>query len=397
MLSLTDWVDLAAERLVSAASRIVRRREKLAVFFSGGTDSRLAAAALKAAGGEPLLVTLADGENMEVKVARLAAKALDLPHRVVLRDEHWYLRSLPNIVYEAGAGYVWIHGHFAKAATQIAKDHGIERFMLGDLCEAFSKLCCSVDRAGGNMWTPDEFVGGFDTLRLPLYRPTNRDQTLLLLNADVRSEVVNGLRDEILEQYARISSTCGDPIVAGDQCLRWDSVQTIPTFFMFLDLRSSVSEGNIMLDPDVHELFETMPSRFRNNMNLGALIIRKLSPRAAWVMNANSMVPMFWPPAIHKFTRSVKPVLGRLRRSLVSNTYRTTGSWPKHSMLYQRDPEWRHVFHDALSRVESLGPNLFDQNAVLQCWADFTAGDNDRAGDVEKLAQLGMLSRILKS
>ncbi|MBI4937977.1 MAG: hypothetical protein HY846_07135 [Nitrosomonadales bacterium] len=394
-LRLSGWVDLAAERLITAASRLVRSGEKMAVFFSGGTDSRLAAAALKAAGGNPLLVTLGDSENLEAKVARMAAKALGLPHQFVLRDDLWYLRTLNSTVYETGGNYVWIHGHFAAAAARVAKETGAGSFVLGDLCEAFSKLCCSVDRAGGSLWSPEEFAGAFDSLRLPLYRPANKEATLSLLNAKIRADVENGLRREITGLYKRICPASTDPLIVGDQCLRWDSVQTIPTYFMFLDVRSEASERNIMLDSDVHELFEKLPSRFRNEMNLGALLIQKLHPSAAWVMNSNSLLPMVFPPSAHKLARRIKPVLGKLRRSLFSNTYRTTGSWPMHSMLYSTNPEWRRSFEDTLGQADLFDPELFDRDAIRRCWQAFLLGEGDRAGDVEKLVQLGILSRML--
>jgi hypothetical protein len=396
-LSLTDWVNLTSERLLSAASRLVQSGENLAVFFSGGTDSRLAAAALKAAGGSPLLVTLGDGENLEVKVARKTAKALGLRHKVIWRDNLWYLRSLENAVYETGGNYVWIHGHFSEAAASVSEEYGATSFILGDLCEAFSKLCCSVDQAGKERWSPEEFVSAFDQLRLPLYRPANRESTLSLLNAKIRAEVETSIVSEITDYYGKVSDASKDPLILGDQCLRWNSVQTIPTFFMFMDLRSSVPERNMMFDANVHEVLEMLPSRFRNEKNLGALLIHKLHPRAAWVMNSNSMLPMCWPPAAHKLTRRIKPILGKARRFIFGNTYRTTGSWPKHSILYATDPEWRRSFESILNQADLFDPEIFDRDAIRQCWHEFLLGKADRVGDVEKLVQLGILSRMLKA
>ena len=396
-LSLKGWIDVVTDRLVTAAARLLRNEKNIAVFFSGGTDSRLAAAALKAAGGNPLLVTLGDSDNLEVKVARMAAKALDLPHEVVIRDKQWYLRSLPTAVYESGGSYVWTHAHFSAAAESVATKSGRHCFVLGDLCEAFSKLCCSVDQAGHGLWTPEGFVSAFDSLRLPNYRPTNKNTTLSLLNVNIRADVGNGLQREIREQYAKVRTASDDPLIVGDQCLRWESVQTIPTFFMFLDLRSSVRERNIMFDFDMHETLERMPSRFRNERNLGALLIHKLHPRAAWVMNSNSMLPMFWPPAAHKMARRIKPILGKLRRSIFSDNYRTTGSWPKHSILYATDPEWRGSFDNILAQADLFDEEFFDRDAIRRCWRAFLAGESDRTADVERLVQLGMLAHILQS
>ena len=105
------------------------------IFFSGGTDSRLAACAVKAAGGDPLLVTLADSANLEVKVARQAARALGCRHRVFLRDRLYYLRSLNRAVFESGGSYLWTHAHFSEAAASLSEHEPGASFMLGDFLE----------------------------------------------------------------------------------------------------------------------------------------------------------------------------------------------------------------------------------------------------------------------
>jgi asparagine synthetase B (glutamine-hydrolysing) len=51
--TMTEWVDFTSDRLVRSASRLARHCHRPAVFFSGGVDSRLTAAALKAAGEPP--------------------------------------------------------------------------------------------------------------------------------------------------------------------------------------------------------------------------------------------------------------------------------------------------------------------------------------------------------
>lgn len=395
--SVGDWVELAAERLVRAASRLVRRNNNMAVFFSGGADSRVTAAALKAAGGDPLLVTLGDSRNLEVRVASAAARALGLRHEVLLRDPRWYLRKLPRAVYETGAAYVFTHGHFSGAVSGVTERFGVDSFLLGDLCEAFSKLFCASDGAGGRLWTPEEFVASFDSIRLPLYRPENRARTLLLLNGDVRADVEAGVGREILQRYAKLSSVSDEPLIVGDHCFRWESAPTLPTFYMFTDLRAAAADRNIMLDPDVQELLELLPATMRTSHNLGARLIHRLQPLAAWMPNSNSLLPMCWPPAAHKMSRRVKPVLGKVRRALLGDSHRTTGSWPKHSVLYVTEPAWRKRFEGVLENGDLFDPALFDRDAVRGCWRNFAAGDHTLGADVEKLLQIGLTQQLMRS
>jgi hypothetical protein len=395
--SVGNWVDLAVERLVRAASRLVRGSRKPTIFFSGGVDSRLTAAALKAAGGDPLLVTLGDGRNLEVRVASMAAKALGLRHKVILRDKHWYFRTLQRAVYETGASYEFTHGHFSEAASRVSEEFGSDIFLLGDLCEAFSKLFCSANGVGGRLWTPEEFVGAFDSLRLPLYRPADRAGTLSLLQADVRTDVEEAVRRKIMERYQQVSAVSSDPLIVGDYFLRWESAPTLPTFYMFLDLRATAAERNIMFDPDVYELLQWLPSSLRHSKNFGARLIHRLQPLAAWMPNSNTILPLCLPPEAHRLSRRVRPFLGKLRRKLIGDSRQTTDSWPNHAFLYVTDPTWRKSFENVLADGDLFDYELFDRDAIRHCWQAFVDGEHRRVADVQKLLQLGLTTRLLQS
>jgi len=393
--SLQDWLDLARGRLVGSAARLLRRSRRPAIFFSGGVDSRLAAAALKAAGGDPLLVTLGDSRNIEVRVASAAAKALSLTHKVILRDHYWYCRSLPRSVYETAASYVFTHGHFSRAAKQISMECGSDVFLLGDLCEAFSKLLCSTNGVQGRLWTSEEFADRFDSLRLPLYRPVNRNATLSLLKGALRTDVLDGMRRQIMERYERVLTVSEDPLIVGDYFFRWQSLPTIPTFFMFLDLRSVAAERNLMLDPDVLDLLQLLPSNIRDGRNFGSQLIGRLRPQAAWIPNANTLLPLRWPASMHKASLRMKPYLGRFRRRAIGDSHRTSGSWPNHAFSYVHRPAWRKIFESVLSDGDLFDSSIFDVDAVRRCWQAFVEGDHRRVGDIEKLLQLGLTKRLL--
>jgi hypothetical protein len=392
-----NWVKIATERLVQAASRLVCVNRQPAIFFSGGVDSRLTAAALKAAGGDPVLVTLGDNRNLEVQVASAAAKALGLRHKVILRDKHWYFRALPQAVYQTGAGYVFTHGHFSVAARQVHDEFGTDSFLLGDLCEAFSKLFCSVNGNLGRLWMPEEFVGAFDCLRLPHYRPLNAVDTLSLLNARVRTYVKQALRCQILERYQKLSCVSTDPLIVGDYFFRWESAPTLPTFYMFLDLRAVAAERNIMFDRDVYEMLQWLPSDLRHNKNFGARLIHRLRPLAAWIPNSNTLLPLCLPPAAHELNRRVKPLLGKIRRKLVGGSHRTTGAWPNHAFLYVTDAAWRKTFEAVFADLDLFDGEIFDRDAIQQSWQAFLKGDHWRVADVEKLLQLGLTTKLLRS
>jgi hypothetical protein len=151
-----------------------------------------------------------------------------------------------------------------------------------------------------------------------------------------------------------------------------------------------------MFDRDVHELLERLPSKMRNENNLGAHVIQRLQTRAAWVMNSNSLLPMIWPMRIHKISKRMKPILGNVRRFLIGSSYRTTGSWPHHRILYVSDPQWRQYFERILGNTDLFDEKIFEIGTIRRYWEDFSNGNLSRCSDIEKLVQIGLLSRLLR-
>ena len=394
--SIASWIDLACERLVHSASRIARQSAKPAVFFSGGVDSRLTAVALKAAGADPLLVTLGDGRNLEIKVAERAAAAIGLRQVTIFRDKHWYLPGLSKAVFESGGNFAWGHAHFSRAVRDIRARFGTDVFLLGDLCEALSKLFCSVDNQRRTIWTGGEFAREIDSVRLPLYRPRNCDKTLALLNPGFRRQAEAALLEDISERYEQICDASSDPWIVADRFFRWDSVATLPTFSMFLDVRGVAAERNLMLDKDVLDLLESAPSSIRNGANLGALIIRRLNPGASKVPNSNSLLPLCWPPTAHKLSKKCKPHFGRIRRFLLGRSHRTTGAWPEKSALYGTDPVWRDYIEKLLSNADLFPAHLFDHQQILHSWHALQGGDSTVASDLDKLINFGVMTALTR-
>ena len=391
-MSRNEWVDLVAQRLRKSATRILNSVNNPMIFFSGGVDSRLTAAAMRAVGGKPILVTLGDDVNLEVRVAKKAATALDCEHRIILRDPHWYLRSLSKTVFETGGSFVWTHGHFSSAYGNFRSEHDVDAAMLGDFCEAFSKLCFTVGNQRNSVWTSQEFLQLFDSLPLPLYRPQNREFTMKLFKPKVQRQINECLQNDILSRYNRICCVSEDFRIVGDSFFRWHSAATIPTFFMFLDVRSAGPERSIMFDKDVHSLLEILPGKMRDGYNLGASIIKKLWPKAAYVVNSNSLVPVIWPNKLNVTAKAIKPYLGKLRRLIFDNSYKTTASFPEKSLLYLHDCEWRAFMEGILNNPALFDNDIFDHNAIKECWSIFCKGNLSVANDLEKLIEMGLLT-----
>jgi hypothetical protein len=365
--------------------------------LSGGVDSRIAGAALVAAGGKPLFCTIGDANNMEVNIAKHVANALNGKHEVIIRDEEWYLRTIKKAMFSSNGTFSWSHSHFSQAYLLLKEAYGVDAALIGDFCEAFSKICCTVSGKRTMLWTEKEFVDEFDSLPLPNYRPIDRERSLKLLNGDVREKAEHNLKNDISERYAKLQTVSNDPKIVGDLFFRWHMAPSMATFQMFNDLRSAGPERNLMFDKDLHQLLEIMPSIMRTGSNFGARIVNYLHPKAALIPNSNTLLPLMFPMAAHEFAKKAKPMLGKLRRWAFSNTYRTTASWPHLPMLYYNSRKWRESITYMLLDSCSLPEDIFDMKEVQSCWIGFCNGDISRHADVERLFGLSNLFAILES
>lgn len=91
--TLGEWGDRLRAAIQGSLWLGLEGRRRVKVLFSGGEDSR-AVASLIPASHECTLVTFADADNREVRLARRAARVLGRPFLFVQRPEGFYRRNL---------------------------------------------------------------------------------------------------------------------------------------------------------------------------------------------------------------------------------------------------------------------------------------------------------------
>ena len=392
--SMSDWIQLGVERFRAAAQRHVSSIADSLIFLSGGVDSRLVACALQDSGVKPILYTLCDSINIETRIAKLVANSLNCEHLIFQRDQHYYLDQIQNNMLESGGSYVWTHSHFAKAYKLILNQRRIGCAMLGDFCETFSKLFCETEITDLALSSTENFIQFFDDLHLPLYRPPHKSLSLTLFKKSAREDAIEKLNLGIADQYERHLQVSSDPLIVADQILRTGSAGTAPTFQMFLDMRSVGCERNLFLDRDIYSLLEILPSKFRNHANLAAKIINAFSPKMALIPNSNTLIPLHWPKFFHKTTKDLKPYIGSLKRKLVSNTHRTSGSWPKKDILYRNDLEWNNCISKLFANDDYFNSQIFDYETIKQFWHEYNIGRIELSTDIERLIGIATIAKI---
>ncbi len=395
--SRREWGRLAAQRTIESARGLLAISPRPAVFLSGGVDSRIAAAGLRAAGAEPLLATLGDSVNLEIQVAKRVASALGCEHELILRDSRWYLRGLRRAVFETNGCHLWRHAHFSQGFQRSPALRQTDGALLGDFFEAFSKLFCADLQGRSQIWSEDEFVSEFDSIRPPAYRPLDRDRTLEFFRPEARQAALEGLEMRIRGRFREIREAAQDPRILVDYFMRWQNASCLPTFAMLLDVRSGSPERNLMFDWRLHELLQRLPSSMRDRAGLGAQLVKRLHPAAARVVNANSLLPITLPYAIHALSKAARPRVGKLKRRLLGGSHRTTASWPHLALIYASDTVWRQSIEDVLLDPGLFPREVFDGDVIARRWNEFRQGRLQDYQDLEKLLGIGVLLRIAAS
>lgn len=388
--STGEWVTLTKQALTTAAARIGQVTHKPTLFMSGGLDSRIAAAALRAADVDVALLSLCDSPNTETRVASAAAKALGFPHTIRTRDSNYYLRAMERSVESANGSHLWIHSHFGEALEATREQTGAAVGILGDFCEAFSKLCFRMP-SSGTLGDVDSFVEHLERLPLPNYAPKDAQRTIALLHEDVRQQAYDQLIERTRARAEKSLAFSPEPEACGDHFFRWQRVSCHATFQMFYDVRMAAGERNVMFDQDVHDLLLRMPAKVRDRARIGARVVGRLHKAVARVPDANSLLPPRMPRFLHTLSKRARPVLGKIKRRLLSDTYRTTASWPHIPLLMQRDPTWRQRIEELLFDECVRESGLFDERQLASCWTSFQEGDLTRYSDVEKLLSVATL------
>ena len=395
--SLNDWLDCTAERLLGSARRTLSVTPTPPPLLEWGRRFTPGGICPDRRRRRPPSVDVSRLRESRGSSSEAGGEGDGGAHEVILRDSEHYLRVLPNAAASCNGSHLWTHSHFSAAFAESRERLGISGAFLGDFCEAFSKLLCEVPASRTAVWTDDEFVRSFDDLFAANYGPKDRSRTLELLQPDVRALAEEGLTGDLSRRFAQARCVSSELQIILDYFFRWQRASCIATFQMFHDLRSVGPERNIMFDRGVRELLEVLPASVRSKSRLGTRLVARFSPKAARVADANTLLPLYSPGFTHSVAKAARPVLGKLRRKLFSNTYETTASWPHLPLLMQKDAAWRKHIEELIHEEDLLPSSLFDHDVIEDCWRRFGQGDLSRHDDMEKLVGIAWIQKTARS
>ena len=396
-----EWGEAIAAELKAAAQRLLRHSPSPRLFLSGGLDSRLV---LGAIGNEATGVTLSSTpNNMNVRLARRAAKLIGARHEAINRTPNWYLERFESAALLAGGNYNLAHAHFLIPVQSIQATNPGATFLLGDLMENFNKHYFTSSDLGNHRFVPGEIPRIYEQL----YSYTHRDRIRLrrLFQDGVADRLSTDWKDAMTQLCNNVRLVSDDDRDCFDALFRWYDCSLCPTYLMSECIRPHGRERNLMFDNSMIDLLHRIPADIRGAGVLHPWTLWHLNKGLALLPDSNFWVPPISPKAVKKITRAVRPTLGRLRRGVqkMANAAEvataTEGSWHMLDTRFREDSAHRAFIESVVQDPECFPSELFRRDEIRSAWQGFLNGDGsrDRSFEISMLLSFGLLHRALPS
>lgn len=127
------------EGVLSAAQDILSDKKNIALFLSGGIDSRVLAGIMSELGKRGTAITVSDSINNEVKIAEKIALANGLKHKVLLRDLEYYPRLIEDSLNLEGPHFSFTRSLFLGFRDEINR-YEFDAILGGYMSDSLFKL-----------------------------------------------------------------------------------------------------------------------------------------------------------------------------------------------------------------------------------------------------------------
>jgi asparagine synthetase B (glutamine-hydrolysing) len=369
--SLNEGAELLADALRTAVARQTRG-ERVGLLLSGGLDSRAVLAAAER-GRMSSWTTASYDANPELALARDVAAAFGSEHHALIVEPKDTLAVLDQTVIESSGLY--------PASTPMSA------FLpqVGAACDAILSGH-GLDYTLRGYYLPARFaeIAGSRT-RLPALRPISARPTA----AEVLDNLRQGPPKAVIERIVRkdhraawwqgLAANMQDalaPWLESDEPYNaWDGfiLHAVSKHYAFTGMMAVRAVGDLRLpafDNDVFDVYLRMPPAWRCNGRMMQLALRRLSPAAYRMANANTGFRTGLHPWLEVGALMGRAALRRLRllrRPAAPSAVHSTGSWQNLAVLYREEPAHRAHFKAIRGRLDALSFGVLDPDGLGAC------------------------------
>ncbi len=370
-----------SRRLVEILERAVAERTdagtEYGLLLSGGSDSRLALAALNGADRDVHAYHLADWANPEAAVARRVAATVGVPITLLRRDRDYQARaarSTPRI-----ANFV---GYFNQVHAA-----GFEDTLREDVEYLFSGHYGDMLFKGNHVPTLSVDLGRIGSFSLPIEaNDGNLDAYIDDRVSDAPAYVRDALSRSMHEVYEANVSRRGSGIVdhgvaygslrEAMLCSRFPLTNGTSQFFYHGTLQTMPS-GTLFLDNRLVDLFLSTPTSQLLRGNLIGRAIEHLDPALAEIPHGNTNVPLSSSFPLHEFGRLATAFTRRHLSDTFDEPHWTAGPWTNHSELIRSHDFVREAIDEHEGLIQSLP--FLSWEGVNECYRAHLDGEDNLA------------------
>lgn len=369
--SLDEGSLLLAEAMRKAVARQTGEG-RVGLLLSGGVDSRMV---LAAAGGSRLScwTTAGYADNPELALAGRIAHLFGAEHHAVIVPPEATLDVLDETVFASGGLYPASTPVSAfmpavgKACPVVLSGHGLDYTLRGYYLPArFMELAGSRTRLPALRPIPRR-PGGSDVLE-NLRQGPPRDTIVRIVRREHQGWWWDG--------QAKVMGEVLAPWLQGDEPYNaWDAfiLHAVSKHYAFTSMMAVRAAADLRMpafDNDVFDVYLRMPPAWRCAGRMVQCALRRLSPEAARVPNANTGFPADlhpWLEVAALLGRGAFRRIGALRREGLPSSSHSHGSWQNIGELYRRDPGHRERLLAIRGRLDALTLGLMDADALARC------------------------------
>jgi asparagine synthetase B (glutamine-hydrolysing) len=286
---------LLADAITTSLRRRTRDGLRYSLFLSGGMDTRLLLASFVRLGIAPTCFTINEWENREVQVAKEAAAIADAPHRFVPTPQGHYGRAFRRAARLTGGHYMpmcmfaGIQDGIAEHADVGFHGHGFDYFFQGMYLPRWNpKLGRHVLFLRFPAKVPHDVVGYFlDNISYAIKRARLADFC--------DSDVYAGQRDRLRGELEADAIEAAEVTESREDALEYLSFSNLARHYSCADhwgINTLVEQRTAAFDNDLHDLYQTLPTRLRFDARVQRAALAHLSPDLSRLIAANHRFPI---------------------------------------------------------------------------------------------------------
>jgi asparagine synthase (glutamine-hydrolysing) len=369
-----------AQVLKQSVIRKTLENHHYGLLLSGGLDSRMV---LACSDRKMTAFTFGDFENLEIKIAKEIAEAVDCKSIFLKRSSNHYSDLLDTAVKIGDGMYSFIHAHSVGFFEEILKYSDVmfhgnppELFFRGSSLphSSLNVLGVSIPLPLRAKLTSSNIVHMIlRKLKYSIYQLNPEQLFKEPYSTRLNEALTNSLKGILQEADNNVTNIY-------DKFCWLDIYYTsrYPSFLIETSIRQFMEERTLLFDNDVYDLYLEMPLEVRSNKEVWVTAMAKLNPDIAGIPNSNTGYSPFAPSFLDWAIKLSRDIAKEIHFSAPPQpTYETKIAWSNMGELLRYDNKLVEIAWRTIHDQDCLDPSIFNIQRIEKMFKAHLAGKED--------------------